>query len=176
MVPDGLAVALLGERKLVALSDGTVTKERGGEEPIRTACLVVQYLLRADGRPLEGVDLDFRALPSGFLYIGPFSGRSTGRLAREFGKEPSRLHSAAETLDARFLEGQGDLAFEVDVLPRVPLKVVLWQGDEEFAPSASILFDSSVEGYLDTEGAAIAAEILVTELVKRGRALMEENK
>jgi hypothetical protein len=45
------------------------------------------------------------------------------------------------------IEG-GDLAFEVWPLPRVPLRFLLWQEDEEVTAGGSVLFDRSAIAYL----------------------------
>jgi hypothetical protein len=45
------------------------------------------------------------------------------------------------------LEG-GDLSFEVWPLPRVPVRFVLWRGDEEVAAGGTVLFDRSAAEYL----------------------------
>lgn len=44
--------------------------------------------------------------------------------------------------------GRGDLSFQVWPLPRVPLSVVLWQGDEEVPAGGTLLFDSTARFYL----------------------------
>ena len=52
--------------------------------------------------------------------------------------------------------------------PRCPasrIAYVLWRGDEEFAPSASVVFDASVEGYLDAEAVTVLAELATRRLV-----------
>jgi len=53
-------------------------------------------------------------------------------------------------------------------LPRVPLTVTLWLGDEELPPEGNIIFDSSITGYLPTEDITVLCEILVLKLVKLG--------
>lgn len=44
--------------------------------------------------------------------------------------------------------GQGDLAFQVWPLPRVPVTLMLWQGDEEVPDGGTLLFDRSATHYL----------------------------
>jgi hypothetical protein len=44
------------------------------------------------------------------------------------------------------IEG-GDLAFEVWPLPRVPVRLLLWRGDEEVTAGGSVLFDRSAIEY-----------------------------
>lgn len=43
---------------------------------------------------------------------------------------------------------EGDWAFEVRPLPRVPVTIVLWQGDEEVSDGGTLLFDVSARAYL----------------------------
>jgi len=39
----------------------------------------------------------------------------------------------------------GDASVELRPMPRVPVQVILWLGDDEFEPRADLLFDSSAE-------------------------------
>jgi hypothetical protein len=43
---------------------------------------------------------------------------------------------------------EGDLAFEVQPLPRVPIRLVLWQGDEETGDGGAVLVDRSAEVFV----------------------------
>jgi len=43
---------------------------------------------------------------------------------------------------------RGDMAFEVWPLPRVPVSIVLWQGDDEVDSNGTLLFDRTVTHYL----------------------------
>ena len=45
----------------------------------------------------------------------------------------------------------GHSAARFQALPRVPLAVMLWAGDEEVAGSANFLFDSTVEHFSPVE-------------------------
>ncbi|MDH3829770.1 MAG: DUF3786 domain-containing protein, partial [Desulfobacterales bacterium] len=50
---------------------------------------------------------------------------------------------------AQFLEGRpvdlADAAYQLFPFPRVPVYYLFWQGDEEFEPRISVLFDRSIE-------------------------------
>jgi hypothetical protein len=43
---------------------------------------------------------------------------------------------------------RGDLAFEVRPLPRIPITITLWRGDEEVVDGGTLLFDGSATDYL----------------------------
>lgn len=59
----------------------------------------------------------------------------------------SVLQAAAVPFFGARLE-RGDLAFEVWPLPRVPVALVLWRGDEEVTDGGTLLFDSTAAHYL----------------------------
>jgi len=50
---------------------------------------------------------------------------------------------------AAYLGGQAldmaDAAFRLCPFPRVPLTYLIWEGDDEFSPKLSVLFDRSIE-------------------------------
>jgi hypothetical protein len=83
---------------------------------------------------------------------------------KTFGPAPERLLEAARALDGEPL-ALGDVAVRIPALPRVPIAYVLWRGDEEFPPGVSVVFDASVEGYLDAEVLTALAELTSRRLV-----------
>ncbi len=44
-----------------------------------------------------------------------------------------------------------DAAYRLTPLPKIPLYYLLWEGDEEFKPNLSILFDRSIERHLSAD-------------------------
>jgi len=145
-----VAVTLVGSREVV---------------PLKTRVLLLHYLIRAKGTPLSGTMITFKELPEGASYFPTFAKRTIAPLTGNFGKEPQRLVSVARVLDGRKAD-YGDVAVAVSAFRYVPLVLVLWRGDSEFAPSASILFDATVTDYLPTEDIIITCEATVWTLVK----------
>jgi hypothetical protein len=125
--------------------------------------LFLYYLSHADGTPLAGRWLSFRELPGGGFYHRAFQGYTGNRLARHFGNDLEAFRQAARALDGFRLD-LGDAAFSFDVLPRVRLAVIYWAGDDEFTPSAQVLFDASVSHYLPTDACAVLGSQLVDRL------------
>ena len=64
----------------------------------------------------------------------------------------------------------GDAGFDFTVFPKVPLRLILWQGDDEFPPDASILFDETAGDYLSPEDAAWLAGMVVYRLAALSKA------
>jgi hypothetical protein len=49
--------------------------------------------------------------------------------------------------------------------------LVLWSGDEEFPPDATVLFDQSIQGLLSAEDIAVMSGSLVYRLIGLGRKI-----
>jgi len=141
----------------------------GGAKPPSpfTTSLILTYLAMADGAPLAGDWIGFRELPAGLFYAQAFQGYSGGRLVREPGGDLEAFRCAAGRLGARPL-AVGDAAYAFGVLPRIPLAVVYWEGDDEFPSQAQVLFDRSAPHYMTTDGLAILGSQLVDRLLASG--------
>lgn len=127
--------------------------------------LFLHYLLTADGRPLTGEWVSFRELPDGMFYQQAFRQRSLLPLESRFGHNQLAFEKAAMTLRGEKLD-LADSSFRFEALPRMPLAALLWTGDEEFPPSAQILFDASAGGYLPTEDLAMVGGMLSGSLLR----------
>ncbi len=128
------------------------------------AVLVLHYLARAGGVRLAGRRISFKEVPGGEVYLGPYQNRVIRPLQRTFGARPELFARAVEALGGQG-ESLGDLAATFWVLPRFPVTTVIWLGDEEIAPSATVLYDATAPVYLPTEDIVVAASALVYALL-----------
>ncbi|MCB0147619.1 MAG: DUF3786 domain-containing protein, partial [Caldilineaceae bacterium] len=65
--------------------------------------------------------------------------------------------------------GVGDAGFAFRGLPRVPLALIYWQGDDEFPPRAFVLFDETACHYLPIDGCAALGRRLISRLLAEAR-------
>jgi len=107
--------------------------------------------------------ISFAQLPGGRAYRNAFKKRAVQQIERVFGSRPQTLYKAAELLDSTKLT-YGDYSMKIYALPMLPVYILLWGTDVEFATSANILFDSSVSNYLSTEQTAMLGELTSTRL------------
>jgi hypothetical protein len=163
--PGRIAVRCLGQDYLVSHPDGAVTTAAGEPVDEHLAILLLLYLTEAGGRLVEGRWIAFEQISGGAGYVASFRGRVVAPLLRTFGQRPEALLEAAAELDGSALD-LGDAAVALAALPRVPIAFVLWCGDDEFTPSASVVFDASVEGYLDAEAATVLAELATRRMIE----------
>ena len=142
----------------------------GSKEPVqpRERLLMLHYLIRASGSPITGKKITYKELPDGASYFPTFYKRAIKPLLDNFVQEPHRLLDAATKLDGHRAD-YGDIAVTINAFSRVPLTLVLWQGDDELVPEGSILFDSTISGYLSAEDITVLCETIAWRLVKISR-------
>ena len=146
-------VSLLGSQELV--------------QP-RAKLLMLHYLIRASGSPITGTKITYKELPDGAGYFPTFYKRAIKPLLDNFGQEAHRLLDTATKLGGHRAD-YGDLSVTISAFNRVPLTLVLWCGDDELAPEGSILFDSTISGYLSAEDITVLCETIAWRLVKISR-------
>ena len=131
-----------------------------------TRILLLHYLIRADGNPLTGRWVAYKDIPGGLLYAGVFARRVTEPLQRRFGKSAKTFKEAGIKSGGEPVE-VGDASFILRAFPRVPLQYILWEGDEEFPPSAQLLLDASVDHYLSLEDIVVLGQVTTGRLINR---------
>ncbi len=67
-------------------------------------------------------------------------------LQERYGNDLKGFKAAAEHLEGQAMD-MADAAYRLLPFPRVPLYYLLWEGDEEFRPKLSVLFDRSIEQF-----------------------------
>jgi hypothetical protein len=133
--------------------------------PLWEQILVLHYLCSERPVPTTARVIAYSEVPDGKFYDQAYQKRTKLYLLKVFGADPNRLLPASRSLGAT-PASFGDLSVRVPAFPRVDLYVVLWRGDEEFAPNASVLLGESIVSFLDAEDIAVLASILVGYLAK----------
>jgi hypothetical protein len=162
---EGLIVPYFGQARRITWPEVSVAPGNGaGEISLPEQGLILHYLLNASGDPLSGRTIDFRQVPQGGFYWSAFVSRAKKPLLETFGHDLRLYAEVAATLGGEPVS-LGDAAARYLAFPRVPITHVLWGGDEEFPPEASILFDETVPGYLPTEDIAAISGASVYRLM-----------
>jgi hypothetical protein len=143
-------------------------KETGEEAPIWLSILVLHYLNNADGRVPTGTLKHFREFKEGHFYEPAFNRRTKEILVQVFGHGPELMKKAALKLNGKIIN-TGDAAVELVYFPYLPVTCILWAGDEEFPPEASVLFDETANLFFSAEDMAVAGQMAVLELLKASR-------
>ncbi|MEK7354048.1 MAG: DUF3786 domain-containing protein [Chloroflexota bacterium] len=140
-------------------------------EPIsmRDKLIMLHYFISAKGTPLAGKLITFRELPEGTVYQPTFAKRTIQPLLDNFGKEPDSLLLFSQMLGGDKAD-YGDTAITINAFSRVPITIVVWQGDDEFASQGNVLFDTNISDYLPTEDITVLCEIISWRLIRLLRA------
>jgi hypothetical protein len=140
------------------------------EVPIQDQVLLLHYLkgtLSAGEGDNANDWVSFQDLPDGRFYMDAFLKRAKVPLVNAFGANPKRLIELASEVYGASPAEFGDFSVKIKALPRVPVVLVLWEGDDEFPPEGNILFDRGISGILPAEDAAWLAGAVVYPLVAK---------
>ncbi|MDR2946178.1 MAG: DUF3786 domain-containing protein [Candidatus Adiutrix sp.] len=120
-----------------------------------------------------------RGEPSGhFLPLGRLSGMIEGRnsfersmvngsLGRTFGNDSAALAVAAEALgglDAGLEQSSGGRAWLFWPFPKVPMKLLFFEADDEFPAEYRLLFDSRATDFLEFEALGFLTGVFIREM------------
>jgi len=125
-------------------------------------CLLA-YLINARDLPLADKLVGENALPGGQFFFRGVHGLPTQRLQEAFGDCPEILLDVSGRYGAKHCEF-GDASIRLDMLPRVPLTIVVWRRCEEFEARASILFDKSTGEQLPLDALLAGVNLAVKAL------------
>jgi hypothetical protein len=109
--------------------------------------VTVLYLKNVNGLyPIDKDIVGVKDLKEAHFFQGPHA-LKIEPLIRRYGTDLKAFSHAAE-----YLEGEprdmADVAYRLLPFPRIPLYYLLWEGDEEFEPRATVLLDRAVENFL----------------------------
>jgi hypothetical protein len=142
--------------------------KKDDELPLPFQAVLAYYFHTSDGAPVTGRWVSFADLPDGRIYNQAFQGYSGEKLVKSFQLDVDAFKVACER-GGGVPTLIGDAAYIFYGLPRLPLLVNYWCGDEDFPSSCKILFDSSVSHYLPTDVCAILGSMLTRKLIKNHR-------
>lgn len=128
----------------------------GAPAKLADRILVLHYLMH-DG-PVACTDrlVSFHEFVGGSFYFGPFRARTVEPLVQRFGNDLDALRANLGRFAATPV-AQGDLGARLHAFGPLYLTLLYQRGDEEFGPTAEVLFDAAVQRVFGTEDAAVLA-------------------
>ncbi len=104
-------------------------------------------------------------LPSGsFFFRGPHT-LPMALIADRFDTDRAGFLVAGSRLGGTALEW-GDASIQLQVLPRIAVCFVLWQGDEEFRPRVTMLFDRLVDRHIPLDVIFSMAQYVTSAILR----------
>ena len=134
--------------------------------------ILLHYLIAADGSTVSGAWVGYKDIPGGLLYASVFTRRVTEPLVKKFGRSAKSFMDVGTALGGK-PGGVGDASLVFEVLPRISMQYVLWEGDDEFPPNAQLLFDASVGHYLSLEDIVVLGQMTTRRMLHSSGKLQE---
>jgi hypothetical protein len=130
--------------------------------------VLLHYLIRASGANLGGELIPYEDIPGLRHYFPVYEKRVLKPLQTAFSNDRYAFLEAGLSLGA-IQQEYGDASFTLQVLPRIPITFILWEGDIEFPPLARTLFDPTIPGYLPLEDIVVISKLAATRILKETR-------
>lgn len=128
--------------------------------------LLIRYLLEGRKSLGTGAFLPYREMPWGEVYLKPFTGRCLNRAAFTFGTRLAQFERAMATLPAIKLD-KGDASYQLEVMPGYDVRLIVWEGEDEFPPNSQILFSDNFPQAFSAEDRTVVGDILISDIKRR---------
>ncbi len=161
-----VVVPVLGGRLIVDPQARDVFVEGGGPAKRAWAILALHYLSAGDVPHIDK-EVTFGTFSDCRSYLKVFEKRIIGRFLATAGRTPEQFNEMAGRLGGVRLPGPG-IRYRFGILPRVPITIVRYDGDEEIGPGASVVYRGDVEFLLPPEDRVVAVELLLDALTGKG--------
>ena len=156
------SVTLLGRTFAISHPDYAIrTLDGGPVPPLNVQTFLLRYLLESRDVAWAGEWKTFREMPWGEMYIKPYTGRVLTRAAFTFGTRVAALRAAAEKMGALPLP-HGDAGYQFDLIGGYQMRLLVWEGDDEFPPNAQVLYSDNFADGFAAEDRVVAGDILIS--------------
>lgn len=126
--------------------------------------LLLRYLLCDVPVEVNAEYISLRDLPGGQFYWNPFVSRTTQPLCRIIGNDVERLIFNLKKFDYEKVDLTG-FAVSIHAIGNIHITLVYSSGDEEFPPSANLLFDSCIKRAYSTEDIVVLGSRICLNLI-----------
>lgn len=137
--------------------------DNGPAPPLPTQTFLLRYLLESRDVAWAGAWKTFREMPWGEMYIKPYTGRVLTRAAFTFGTRVAAFRAAAEKMGALPLKN-GDAGYQFDLIGGYRMRLLVWEGDDEFPPNAQVLYSDNFAAGFAAEDRVVAGDILISAI------------
>ena len=141
--------------------------EEDAPADLSDSLLIMHHLYYFQNTAMPSADkVPFREIGQAACLEGAYQRTALNPIARTFAGHPEKFLERARELGGR-IEKFGDASVTFQAFPTIELTVIFWDGDEEFPPSANMLFDRNITQWIHPEsvpGLAQTASYLLTGL------------
>ena len=160
------SVKLLGDTYKISFPDAVITSDSEtafGLKSIPCQTFLLRFLLEGKQAAPSNRFLTFREMPWGEMYITPYTGRCLTRAAFTFGTRVRAFAAACEKMGAMRIP-HGDAGYQFDFLGEYWMQLMVYEGDDEFAPTSQILYTENFADGFAAEDRVVAGDLLITAI------------
>lgn len=160
------AVTLLGTAYFIKWPEFAISAASGegiALQNLPCQTFLMRFLLEGKKAGASAGFLTFREMPWGEMYIGPYTGRCLTRAAFTFGTRVKAFSQACERMGAKRI-AHGDAGYEFDFLGGYRMQLMVYEGDDEFAPTSQILYSDNFASGFAAEDRVVAGDILISTI------------
>jgi len=159
-------VSLLGAVYLIDPDQKHISRSdpAGHRVSYQTGIVLLTTLAKSMGAPPSGRMVTPEELQGGRLFFSGAHRPPTQALVKRYGGQPQALVERALQLGGKRIPG-ADYAVCIPGLPRLPMYILFWEGEEDLQPRAIIGIDDRALFHLDLAGVFGLMNILVSRLV-----------
>ena len=169
-LPEGFLIRFLNDDLLIDVENRCLWRlgldQREKIEYPLLELVILVYLLNATPDLLSREMVSANDLKDAHFFQGPHA-LKVAPLVERYGRDLDGFKKASESLGGELLD-MADAAYKFSPLPKIPLYYLLWEGDDEYKPHLSILFDRSIERHLSADAIWGLVNLVSNQLLKRG--------
>ena len=155
------ALSVWGEDYNIYPVESKITRIRDGNWDINThfALFILHYLMTSKAIPISKEWVSEKDIPGGAAFFRGPHAVPTHLIVKSYGNNIAGFSRRCEQLHGIPLE-IADQTYSFRIAPRIPVAVLLWEGDDEFPAESKILFDRTIGEHLALDVIfALAVEI-----------------
>ncbi len=157
-------VTLLGREYAISHPACAIRAIDGGAlPPLPVQTFLLRYLMESKTVAWCGNWKTFREMPWGELYIKPYTGRVLTRAAFTFGTRLNAFRKGTEALGG-IPVSHGDAGYEFTLVGDYRMRILVWEGDDEFPPNAQVLYTDNFAEAFAAEDRVVAGDILISHI------------
>ncbi len=111
---------------------------------------IIHYLLKSKESALCNEWISEKDIPGGVTFFRGPHVIPTDMIASRYSGAIEKFKKVCEQLGGIPLD-MADAAYIFKIVPRIPVAVLYWEGDDEFPPESKILYDKSVTEHLASD-------------------------
>ncbi len=164
-------IQLMNRRVKLTFPEMETFYEDGSKTADNVRILLARYVMEGVQAESSGKMYSYPEMPWGPVYEVQFRGRCISRMAGTYGHNLKGFQEGMEKIGAkeareasgRFASG-ADCAYDIPFLPKLTIRALIWEADEEFPASAQILFSDNFPLAFTAEDMAVVGDLFLNAM------------